>query len=144
MLPASLAEALADLTSAQLQTPYRDGGWTLRQLAHHVADSHLNAYARLRLALTEDWPVIKPYQEALWAELSDARTLPIEHSLNLLVPLHARWTALLGSLEEAAWVRGYMHPEGGPTTVETMTALYDWHGRHHTAHVLALRARMGW
>ena len=143
-LPTSLADALADLNDARLDTPYREGGWTLRQLAHHVADSHLNAYARLRLALTEDWPTIKPYHEALWAELPDARTLPIEHSLALLVPLHARWTALLGSLGETDWLRGYLHPEGGPTTVETMTALYGWHGRHHTGQVLALRARMGW
>jgi hypothetical protein len=143
-LPASLSQALDGLDPAQLDTPYRDGGWTLRQLAHHVADSHLNAYARLRLALTEDWPVIKPYNEALWAELADARTLPVEVSLALLTPLHTRWVSLLGSLDEPSWQRGYVHPGNGRTTVAAMTALYSWHGRHHTAHALALRARMGW
>lgn len=143
-LPGRLTVAVAGLSAVQLDTPYRDGGWTLRQLTHHVADSHLNAYTRLRLALTEDWPVIKPYQEAAWAELADARTLPVEISLALLAPLHTRWTTLLTSLDEAAWLRGYTHPENGRTTVEAMTALYSWHGRHHTAHVLALRERMGW
>ncbi len=143
-LPELLSKALADLSAIQLDTSYRDGGWTLRQLTHHVADSHLNAYARLRLALTEDWPVIKPYRQAEWAELSDARSLSVKISLDLLAPLHTRWTILLASLDEAAWLRGYAHPENGRTTIEEMTALYSWHGRHHTAHVLALRERLGW
>jgi hypothetical protein len=143
-LPGLLSVALAGLTSLQLDTPYREDGWTLRQLTHHVADSHLNAYTRLRLALTEDWPVIKPYQQAAWAEFADARTLPVEVSLALLAPLHTRWTTLLLSLDEPAWLCGYTHPENGRTTVDAMTTLYSWHGRHHTAHVLALRERMGW
>jgi hypothetical protein len=143
-LPGRLATGLAGLHLAQLDTPYREGGWTLRQLAHHVADSHMNAYTRLKLALTEDWPVIKPYHEALWAELADSQTLPVELSLSLLPPLHIRWVTLLNSLDDAAWERGYVHPENGRTTLASMTALYSWHGRHHTAHALALRERMGW
>lgn len=143
-LPTRLSAGLADLTPAQIDTPYRDGGWTLRQVAHHVADSHLNAYTRLRLALTEDWPTICPHEEARWAELADARTLPVEVSLALLGPLHTRWVALLGSLAEQDWQRGYVHPVLGRTNVDAMTALYSWHSRHHTAHVLGLRARQGW
>jgi hypothetical protein len=144
-LPDRLQEALSGLTTAQQDTPYREGGWTLRQLAHHVADSHIHAYTRLHFALTEDWPTIKPYQEALWAELPDARTLPIDISLALLVPLHQRWITLLTSLEDQAWTeRGYMHPENGRTSLAEMTALYSWHGRHHTAHALELRKRRGW
>ncbi len=143
-LPRSLAEALAGLTDRELDTPYREGGWTLRQLAHHVADSHLNAYTRLCLALTEDWPTIKPYREALWAELVPARSLPVSTSLDLLAPLHARWVALLSSLEEGDWTRGYTHPESGRVSVAGMTQLYSWHGRHHTAHVVRLRERLGW
>lgn len=142
--PELFSDALAGLSSFQLDTPYRDCGWTLRQVAHHVADSHLNAYARLRMALTEDWPVIKPYQEAAWAKLADAQTGPVEVSLALLAPLHTRWTILLQSLDESAWLHGYTHPENGRTTVEAMTTLYSWHGRHHTAHLLALRERVGW
>ena len=144
VFPSRFAASLTGLRSSQLDTPYRDGGWTVRLLAHHLADSHMNAYVRLRLALTEDWPTIKPYHEALWAELADARTLPVEPSLDILTALHLRWTALLGSLEEADWQRGYVHPVNRRTTIEGMTALYSWHGRHHTAHVLALRERMGW
>ncbi len=143
-LPAELLAAFDGLPPAALDTQYREGGWTLRQLAHHVADSHLNAYTRLRFALTEDWPVIKPYSEALWAELPDARRLPVEPSLALLAALHTRWVTLLQSLDESQWERGYMHPQNGPTTVAAMTALYGWHGRHHTAHALALRAQRGW
>jgi hypothetical protein len=143
-LPVRLAEALAGLSEVQHDTQYRDGGWTLRQVAHHVADSHMNAYTRLRLALTEEWPTIKPYDQGLWAQLPDARTLPVEASLALLAPLHRRWIALLNSLDEVSWLRGYTHPESGRTTIETMTSLYSWHGRHHTAHITALRERMGW
>ena len=143
-LPGELQAALQGLNDSQLDTPYRPGGWTLRQLAHHVADSHLNAYVRLRLALTEDWPTIKPYEEARWAELADARTAPVAISLDLLAPLHARWVLLLESLTGADWQRGYVHPESGRTTIEAMTGLYSWHGRHHTAHATGLRERMGW
>ena len=143
-LPSRFSHGFAGLHDAQLDTPYRPGGWSLRQLAHHLADSHMNAYVRLRLALTEDWPTIKPYQEARWAELQDARTAPIATSLELLTPLHARAASLLESLDEPAWQRGYVHPESGRTSVDTFAQLYSWHGRHHTAHVTALRERMGW
>lgn len=143
-LPAKLRASVAGLGDAQLDTPYREGGWTLRQLAHHVADSHMNAYARFRLALTEDWPTIKPYDEARWAELADARTLPAEVSLDLLDRLHRRWVALLESLGEAEWRRGYVHPESGKQSLGIAVLLYDWHSRHHTAHVTELRKRMAW
>jgi hypothetical protein len=143
-LPRQFSAAFAGLDAGQVGTPYREGGWTLHQLAHHVADSHMNAYVRLHLALTEDWPTIKPYREAVWAELPYARSVPIDVSLSLLAPLHLRWVALLDSLDQASWRRGYVHPESGRTTVESMTELYSWHGRHHTAHALRLRSRMGW
>jgi DinB superfamily len=143
-LPAALRDAVAGLSDDQLNTPYRDGGWTVRQLVHHVADSHMNAYVRVRLALTEDWPTIKPYAEAEWAKLTDAKTLPVEVSLSLLEPLHLRWVALIESLSEADWARGYVHPESGRQSLEWVMALYGWHGRHHTAHVTNLRSRMGW
>jgi len=144
-LPSALRAAAAGLDDAQLDTEYRPGGWTVRQLVHHVADSHMNAYVRVRLALTEDWPTVKPYDEAQWAKLADARTLPIETSLSLLEPLHRRWVALLESLSEADWQRGYVHPEmGRREPLDRVVAIYSWHGRHHTAHVTALRKRMGW
>ena len=143
-LPENFAEAFRGLHAAQLDTAYRTGGWTLRQVAHHVADSHMNAFVRAKLAMTEDWPTIKPYDEALWAGTADAR-LPIAGSLALLVPLHARMSVLLASLGDEAWEqRGYVHPENGRTSLAQLLALYSWHGRHHTAHVLGLRARMGW
>ena len=116
----------------------------MRQLVHHVADSHINAYVRIRLALTEDWPTIKPYAEAEWATLEDARTLPVEVSLALLESLHRRWVVLLESLAESDWARGYVHPEDGREPLETVAAIYSWHGRHHVAHVTELRKRMGW
>jgi uncharacterized damage-inducible protein DinB len=143
-LPENLRSAVSGLSPQQLDTPYREGGWTVRQLVHHVADSHLNAYARIRLALTEDWPTIKPYDQNLWAELPDARTAPVEVSLELLDALHRRLTLLLSSLTEAEWQRGYVHPEGGRQTVTQVLALYDWHSRHHVAHVTELRKRMRW
>src|SRR5271156_6699481 len=143
-LPEQLRNAVDGLSSAQLGTPYREGGWTLRQVVHHVADSHMNAYVRVRLALTEDWPTVKPYAESRWAELADARTLPVEASLSLLEPLHRRWVALLESLSDADWQRGYVHPEMGREALGRVIAMYAWHGRHHTAHVTALRQRMGW
>jgi len=143
-LPSALAAAVAGLDDAQLDTPYRPGGWTVRQLVHHVADSHINAYIRIRLALTEDWTTIKPYDEAQWAELADARTLPVEVSLKLLEALHRRWVALLEALPGGDWERGYVHPESGRQTLDSVAALYSWHSRHHVAHVTELRKRMGW
>jgi hypothetical protein len=143
-LPSALAAAVAGLDDAQLDTPYRPGGWTVRQLVHHVADSHMNAYVRMRLALTENWPTIKPYEEARWAELGDAKTLPAEVSLKLLEALHRRWVTLLESLAEADWARGYVHPESGRQSLDSVAALYSWHSRHHVAHVTELRKRTGW
>jgi len=143
-LPENLRSAVYGLTAAQLDTPYREGGWTVRQLVHHVADSHMNAYIRIRLALTEDWPTVKTYDEKLWANLSDASTAPIDFSLELLDALHARWALLLRSLTEEQWQRGYTHPENGRQTVAEAIALYDWHCRHHVAHIVELRKRMGW
>ncbi|HTC89644.1 MAG TPA: bacillithiol transferase BstA [Bryobacteraceae bacterium] len=142
--PAHMRTAVAGLSDSQLDTPYRPGGWTVRQLAHHVPDSHINSYTRFRLALTEDEPVIKPYEEALWAELVDARTLPIEPSLVLLESLHARWVPLLRSLSDAEWKRTFRHPALGLVRLEQNAALYAWHGRHHVAHITALRKRNGW
>jgi hypothetical protein len=143
-LPENLRAAIDGLGHAQLDTPYRDGGWTVRQVVHHVADSHLNAYIRTRLALTEDWPTIKPYDEKLWAELADALTASPEHSLRLLDALHYRWVLLLRNLSEDQWQRGYTHPENGRQSIAQVVAMYDWHCRHHTAHIVELRKRMGW
>lgn len=144
-LPKKLRSAVDGLSESQIDAPYRDGGWTVRQTIHHVADSHMQAIARMRLALTEDWPAITPYQENVWAELEDARTLPVEVSLQLLDSLHTRWVTLLRSLDDSSWSkRGYRHPESGNQTVEQVAALYAWHGRHHTAHITSLRERMGW
>jgi uncharacterized damage-inducible protein DinB len=142
--PEKLRAALSGLSPDQLETPYRPGGWTLRQLAHHVPDSHLNSYVRFRLALTEDEPTIKPYAEDRWAELPDARSAPIELSLALLDSLHSRWVLLLQSLAESDWKKTFRHPEIGLMTLEKNLALYAWHGRHHVAHVTSLRERMGW
>lgn len=142
--PARMRAAVAGLDDAQLDTPYRPGGWTVRQVVHHVPDSHMNSYVRFRLALTEDDPVIKPYEEARWAELTDARGMPIEPSLALLESLHARWVPLLRSLDEAEWKRTFRHPELGPVRLEQNAALYAWHGRHHVGHIAALRERMRW
>ena len=147
LLPERLRAAVAGLSEGQLDTPYREGGWTVRQVVHHVADSHANAYVRTKLALTEDWPTIKPYDEAAWAEFADSR-LPVEVSLDWLRVLHARWVALLESLSEGDFQRGYVHPamrEGeNRQSLDTMLAVYDWHSRHHTAHIVNLRSRMGW
>ncbi|MDQ3138534.1 MAG: putative metal-dependent hydrolase [Gemmatimonadota bacterium] len=143
--PGRLRAAVSGLDDARLDTPYRPGGWTVRQVIHHVPDSHLNAYTRIRLALTEDTPTIKPYEEARWAELPDARTLPVEVSLTLLDALHARWVALLGCLGAADGARRFRHPEHGRLmTVDELLAMYAWHGEHHAAHVTGLRERMGW
>jgi hypothetical protein len=143
-LPQDLRSAVAPLSEQQLETPYRPGGWTVRQLVHHVADSHINCYVRVRLALTEDWPTITPYSEGLWADLEDARTAAVPASLDLLQALHARWALLFESLDEQGWKRGYVHPENGRESLERVVVLYDWHGRHHTAHITRLSARVGW
>jgi hypothetical protein len=142
--PARLREAVAGLNDQQLDTPYRPGGWTVRQVTHHLPDSHLNSYCRFRLALTEDEPLIKPYDEVRWAELPDARTAPVELSLDLLDTLHRRWVLLLRSLNETAWNRRFRHPELGVRSLRQNLGLYAWHGRHHVAHITALRRRMGW
>jgi hypothetical protein len=142
--PALLRAAVSGLSDAQLDTPYRDGGWTVRQVTHHVPDSHANAYVRFKLALTEDAPRIKPYDEARWAELPDAR-LPVDVSLALLDALHTRWVALLRAVPAAEFERrAYDHPDNGPTTLRAALGIYAWHGRHHVAHVTRLRERMGW
>ena len=142
--PRELRQAVTGLTAAQLDTPYRPGGWTVRQLVHHVADSHMNAYGRFRLAFTEQNPTIKPYDEAKWAELDDARTMPIDISLTLLDAMHGRLVTLLRSAPDSAFERTLSHPENGPMTVDSLLSVYSWHGRHHTAHVTALRDRMKW
>lgn len=142
-MPEELRNAVDGLDMAQLNTPYREGGWTVRQLVHHIADSHMNAFIRIRLALTEDWPTIKPYDEAAWATLHDS-VAPVEWSLELIESLHARWVMLLQSLKEAQWLRGYKHPENGPTTVEQAALLYAWHSQHHVAHLTHLRTEKKW
>jgi hypothetical protein len=142
--PARLREAVAGLDERQLETAYRPGGWTVRQVVHHVPDSHLNSYTRVRLALTEDEPTIRPYLEDRWAELSDAKAAPLEVSLALLEALHRRWVLLLRSLTDHDWKRTFRHPDLGVLSLERNLALYAWHGRHHVAHVTALRKRMGW
>lgn len=143
-MPARLFVAAAGLTPAQLDTPYRPGGWTVRQLVHHIADSHMNAFARFKLTLTENEPTIKTYQEALWAELADTKTPPIEPSLAIIENLHRRWVILLRSLGPADWPRKFRHPEWGSATVDFLLAQYSWHGRHHVAHITSLRERNGW
>ncbi len=134
-LPDQLRAAVAGLSEADLDTPYRPGGWTVRQVVHHVPDSHLNAYTRIKLALTEERPTIRPYDEVAWAELPDVQAVPVAVSLDLLDALHRRWVALLRALPEAAWERPLVHPVDGPTTVGRAVGSYAWHGRHHLAHV---------
>ncbi len=143
-LPGEIRRAVAELDDAQLDTPYRDGGWTVRQVVHHLPDSHLNAYTRFKLALTEDVPTIKTYEEGRWAELPEARSAPIEVSLALLDALHERWVLMLRVLADGQYARRLRHPEWGLLSLDQMLALYAWHSRHHVAHVTALRARRGW
>ena len=142
--PARLSWAVTGLTQPQLDTPYRPGGWTVRQLVHHMADSHMNAFTRFKLALTETEPTIKTYEESLWAELADTRTPPIEPSLAIVENLHKRWVILLRSLRPTDWPRKFRHPEWGLATVDFLLAQYAWHGRHHVAHITSLRERSGW
>jgi uncharacterized damage-inducible protein DinB len=141
---ANLRLAVKDLSESQLDTPYRPGGWTVRQVVHHMPDSHMNAYIRFKLALTEDDPTIKPYEQQLWADLADTKSTPIEVSLTLLDSLHERWVQLLQSFTAADWKRTFRHPELGLVSLERNLGLYAWHGRHHVAHITTLRDREGW
>ncbi len=143
LFPERLRAAVNGLSNTQLDTPYRDGGWTVRQVVHHLADSHVNVFLRFKLALTEDWPTIKTYDEAAWARLPDSR-LPIDGSLVFIDALHARWVALLRSMSEEDFRRGFNHPAMGQQELAKALALYEWHARHHTAHITSLRQRMGW
>ena len=142
--PSKLRAAVSGLSDIQLDTPYRPEGWTVRQVVHHVPDSHMNAYVRFKLALKEEEPTIKPYDEARWAELDDSRSTPIETSLAMLDRLHERWVALLRSMPESSFARRLRHPETGVQRLDQMLALYAWHGPHHIAHVTGLRERMAW
>jgi hypothetical protein len=142
-LPANLAAAVDGLTEELLDTEYRPGGWTVRQVAHHVPDSHANALIRFKLALTEDAPTIRPYYEDRWAMLGDAK-LPVDVSLKLIEGIHERWTALLESMSEDDYQRKVIHPESGEWILDGFLALYDWHSKHHVAHITSLRERMGW
>jgi len=143
--PGHLRSAVARLTPGQLDTRYRENGWTVRQVVHHLPDSHLNAYTRIKLALTEDEPTIKPYAESRWAELPDARTGPVEISLALLEGLHRRWVLLLRELTPDDFNRRFRHPEHGRSMgLDEVLAMYAWHGRHHVAQITSLRKRMGW
>ncbi|MDR3764226.1 MAG: putative metal-dependent hydrolase [Acidobacteriota bacterium] len=143
-LPQKVAQAIAGLNGKQLDTPYREGGWTVRQVVHHLADSHMNAYVRFKLALTEDTPTIKAYKEDKWAELADSRVTPVDVSVTLLDSLHARWVALLRSMKEEDWARKLNHPVAGLMPLDLMAAMYAWHGKHHTAHITGLRQRNQW
>ena len=142
--PVKLRLAVEGLSDEQLDTPYRPGGWSIRQVVHHVPDSHMNSYVRFKLALTEDEPTIKTYAEDRWAELSDSKATPIEVSLTFLESLHDRWVRLLRSLSAQDWKKTFRHPDLGPMTLEKTLSLYAWHGRHHVAHITELRKQMSW
>lgn len=143
-LPQLLREATAGLSGSHFSTPYRPGGWTLRQVVNHLVDSHMNALIRFKLALTEDRPTVKPYDEAKWAECADTRSVEPEQAIVLLEALHLRWVVLLRSMTESDFARIFVHPESGDERLDQVLALYAWHGRHHTAHITSLRRRMGW
>jgi len=143
-LPATLRAAVDGLTDAQLETSYRDGGWTVRQVVHHVADSHMHAYIRVKFALTEQSPTIRPYDEAAWAVLPDVMTVPPQVSLSLIDGIHARWVACLRGLHGEQFAQSFVHPELGPQRLDLSLLRYEWHGRHHVAHITGLRTRMGW
>ena len=142
--PSALRAAVRGLTEAQVETPYREGGWTVRQVVHHVPESHMNAFVRFKLALTEDNPTIKPYDENAWVNLGDVARVPVETSVALLEALHERWVTLMEAMAPADFERPLMHPEVGAITLDRLLQLYAWHGPHHVAHVTALRAREGW
>ncbi len=143
-LPVDLREVVEPLSDWQLDTPYREGGWTVRQVVHHIGDSHLNSYVRFKWTLTEDRPVIKDYREELWAELPDYVRVPIPVALDFLDSLHARWVVLLRALTLSDLEREFVHPVAGPATLATKVAQYAWHGRHHLAHIESLASREGW
>ena len=143
-LPLQIRSAVKGLNEAQLNTPYRPGGWTVKQVVHHLADSHMNAYVRIKLALTENNPAIKAYSEKLWAEMDDAKNLPVESSLSLIEALHARWAYLLKNLSSVDISKTMIHPERGEISVKFILALYAWHGKHHCRHIISLRERMKW
>jgi hypothetical protein len=142
--PSRLRQAVATLSDAQLDTPYRDGGWTVRQVVHHVPESHMNAYIRMKWGLTEDVPLIKTYDENLWAQLPDVRSSEVEPSLTLLEALHKRWVMLLNHMSDVDYKRRIKHPEWGELDLLTLLKQYEWHGRHHVAHITRLRERSGW
>jgi hypothetical protein len=142
--PAAINAAVAGLTPNQRLTPYRDDGWTVAQVVHHLADSHMHAYARIKFAATEDVPTIKPYNEGIWANLPDASDSNVDPSLRIIESLHTRWATFLRHLLQEDFERGLMHPERGPMTIDRMVALYAWHGRHHVAHITELRRKKGW
>ncbi len=142
-LPGQMRNAVEGLGSSEMNTPYRAGGWTVRQVVHHVADSHMNAFIRVRLALTEDWPVIKPYKQDAWAVLHDV-SAPAEWSLEIIEAVHARWVMLLQTMDAGQWQRGFVHPEDGRMGLETAMLRYAWHSRHHLAHITHLRAQEKW
>ena len=143
-MPERLKQAVTGLNGKQLDTPYREGGWTVRQVVHHLADSHMSAYARYKLALNEDNPAVSSFKEAAWAELADSRVTPVDVSLALVDNLHARWVVLLRSLKPADWERTLTHPQSGPMTLDKMLSIYAWHGAHHVAHITGLRTRNQW
>lgn len=143
-LPDALRRAVEGLSADRLGTPYRPGGWTVRQVVHHIADSHLNAYVRFKLALTEDRPEVKTWEEAAWGELADAREAPVEASLTLVEGLHRRWVGLLRSMSRGDYRRTFRHPEWGEMALDAFLQLFAWHGRHHVAQIAALRKRAGW
>jgi len=142
--PTALRRAISGLTPDELDSPYREGGWTVRQVVHHYADDHMNSYIRFKLALTENEPAVKSYSEPLWAEVPDARTGPVEPSLKLLEALHERWVSAWQSLQPAEWKRAFLHPDRGPVTLDQLACLYAWHGRHHVTQIERLRERKGW
>jgi hypothetical protein len=142
--PAGLSAAVKGMTDQQLDTPYRDGGWTPRQIVHHIADSHMNAYIRFKLGVTEDKPTIKPYDEKTWSQTTDSVSGPVDASLTMVDVLHRRWVLFLRSLDPGSFARTIVHPERGPMTLSDLLQLYAWHGKHHTAHITGLRQRMGW
>lgn len=142
--PGKVRAAVAGLSDAQLDTPYREGGWTVRQVVHHLVDSHMNAYVRCRLALTETEPTVRPYEEGAWANLEDARSAPVEVSLKLIEPLHERWVWLLRSVKTENYARTLLHPDFGVKNLDWLLFLYSWHGKHHTAHITQLRKQQGW
>ncbi len=144
LTPKRVRQAVAGMDEGQLSTPYRDGGWTVRQVVHHLADSHMNAYVRFKLAFTEEKPTIKAYEEKRWAETPDARNAPVETSLKLLESLHERWVIFLNSLSPEDFNRKFIHPENGLMDMNALLALYSWHGRHHEGHITGLRKRKGW